>query len=153
MEVSVPTWTSGTAHLVFRYTDGSNYLRFGGTVAGQALLEQVVAGVATTISTADDNQGLFTLAEGDTLAVRTRGSVIEGYVNGRLAVCVSDTTQENATIIGLRLTTNVPRLNNFHVIASGFTQTYTLERGRNGAASYHKAETPILINRTPYRGI
>lgn len=153
IEVSVPTWTSGTAHIVFRYTDGSNYLRWGGTVGAVAALEQVVAGAATTISTAEDNQGLFTLAEGDALAVRCQGSVIEGYVNGRLAVCVSDTTQENATIIGLRLTTNVPRLDNFFAASSGFTQTYTVERGRNGDASYHKAETPILLNRTPYRGL
>lgn len=153
LEVTVPTWTSGTAHLVFRYTDGSNYLRFGGTVAGQALLEQIVAGVATTISTAEDNQGLFTLAAGDTLAVRCNGSVIEGYVNGRLAVCVSDTTQESATIVGLRLTTNVPRLNNFYAASAGFTQTYTVERGRNGATSYHKSETPVFLNRTPYRGM
>lgn len=153
MEVAVPTWTSGTAHLVFRYTDTSNYLRFGGTVGSQALLEQVVAGVATTISTAEDNQGLFTLAAGDTLAIRCKGSIIEGYVNGRLAVCVSDTTQQSATIIGLRLTTNVPRLNNFFAVASNFTQTYTVERGRNGAGFYHKSEAPVVLHRTPYRGM
>jgi hypothetical protein len=153
MEVTVPTWTSGTAHLVFRYTDGSNYLRFGGTVAGQATLEQVVAGVATSIAVADDNQGLFTLAAGDTLAISCHDSVIEGYVNGRLAVSVSDTTQESATIIGLRLTTNVPRLNNFYADAFNFTQTYTVERGRNGAASYHKANTSVFLSRTPYRGL
>lgn len=153
LEVTVPTWTSGTAHLVFRYTDGSNYLRFGGTVAGQALLEQIVAGVATTIATAEDNQGLFTLAAGDTLAVRCNGSVIECFVNGRLAICVSDTTQESATIVGLRLTTNVPRLNNFYAASAGFTQTYTVERGINGAASYHRANATVFLNRTPYRGL
>lgn len=153
MQVSVPTWTSGTAHLVFRFTDTSNYLRWGGTVGSVAALEQVVAGAATTIGTAEDNQGLFTLAAGDDLAVRCNGSVIECFVNGRLALCVSDTTQESATGVGLRLTTNVPRLNDFHVIAAGPDQTFTVERGRNGAASYHGSSAEVALNRTPYRGM
>lgn len=153
MEVSVPTWTSGTANLVFRFTDTSNYLRFGGTVATAAILEQVVAGVATTIATADDDQGQFTLAAGDTLAVRCNGSVIECFVNGRMALCVSDTTQESATRVGLRLTTNVPRLNDFYVEAAGPNQTFRVERGRNGAAAYHKSGASIALNQTPFRGL
>ena len=154
VQFEIPVWSAGDVQLVFRFTDTSNYLRFGGTIGGTATLEQVVAGAATTIAVADDDQGLFLLSAADVLAVRCNGSVIECFVNGILALCVSDTTQESATRVGMRINTSIAtRIDNFYLETTSATQTFTVERGINGAAAPHRSASSVALLNTPFRGV
>lgn len=151
LSMTVSTWASGEAFLVFRYTDTSNYMRFGGTVGAAATLITRSAGADTATDTADGTDGL--LAAGDVLRVRCNGSVIECFRNDRLILCVSRTTNETATRVGMRLATTAPRLNDFYFQESGVTQELSVERGYNAAASYHKAGAKVALTNTPYRGM
>ena len=135
----------------FRYTDGSNRLRFGGTVATAAVLTVISGGVSTRTVTADDTY--FTLAAGDRLTVRCTGSVIECFVNGALAICVTETTQQSATRIGLQTATTAPRFDDFYFNSTTSTQTVQITRGRNGVSVPHEGDTSIALYRAPYRGV
>lgn len=151
MEVEVPVWGSGEAFLVFRYTDSSNYYRWGGTVATDAVFVTRNAGVDTTI-TPDINGDDWVLAAGDKLAVRCQGSVIECYRNGKLAMTISDST-ESGTGIGVRTSTTVPRFDEFYFQEQMQEQVITVERGYNGAAAYHKRDAAVALGNPPYRGL
>jgi hypothetical protein len=151
LAVTMSTWASGEGWLNFRYTDGSNRLRFGGTVATAAVLTVISGGVSTRTVTADDDH--FTLAAGDRLSVRCTGSVIECFVNGALAICVTETTQQSATRIGLQTATTAPRFNDFYFNSATSPQTVQVTRGRNGVSVPHAGESPVVLYRSPYRGV
>jgi hypothetical protein len=151
LEVTVPVWTSGEAFLVFRYTDTSNYVRWGGTVGSDPVLVVRNGGVDTTY-TMDANGDDHTLAAGDVLAVRCTGSVIECFANGVLVICISDNT-EQGTGIGVRTSTDVPRFDDFYFQESALTQQIQVERGYNGVTAYHKTDADIRLARPPVRGL
>lgn len=148
--VTVSSWASGEAFLVFRHTDASNYIRWGGTVGSAATLIVRDAAVETTY-TADDT--FFTLAAGDTLAVRCQGSVIECFVNGALALTVSNTAEQSATRVGMRLATTAPRLDNFSLDVAHSAQTLTVTRSVNGVVSSHAAGQDVVLWDRPTRGL
>lgn len=151
LKVTMSTWASGEGWLVFRFTDTSNYIRWGGTVATAAQLNIISGGVTTRTVTADSS--MFTLAAGDVLEVRCNGSVIECFINGILAVCVTDTTQQSATRIGMRTATTAPRFNDFSFDPGTGPQTMTVVRGVNGITAPHAAGTAVKLYRPPYRGL
>jgi hypothetical protein len=75
-------------------------------------------------------------------------------VNGILALCVSDTTQESASRVGMRINTSTAtRIDNFYLEATSATQTFTVERGINGAAAPHRSESSVSLLNTPFRGV
>lgn len=152
VSVTVSSWASGTAAVVFRFTDTSNYIWWGGTVGADATLN-VVSGGATTTYTPDVNGSDWVLAAGDKLSARCNGSVIECFINDKLAICISETDNQSATSVGMRLTTTVPRLDDFYVQAAQALQDIRVERGHNGAAAAHKSNTDVRLYRAPYRGL
>jgi len=151
-EVTVSSWASGTAALVFRYTDANNHIWWGGTVGATATLNIVVAGVTTTW-TPDSGGADFTLAAGDTLSATCSGSVIIVYRNGKQALCISTSANQSASRVGMRLTTTVPRLDNFYLKDNTGPQRLQVIRGINGAASRHVGGADIVLWQTPTRGI
>lgn len=154
VSVTVSTWPAATeAWINFRYTDTNNRWRWGGTLADDARLEKVVAGVVTSID-ADPSGNDFVLAQGDKLTARAHGSVIEVFINDVLALCVSDTFNESSTLVGMQTDTNSVRLDNFVWISSTPRQTFTVTRGVGpSTGAYHKAGAEIALYKTPYRGL
>lgn len=151
LEVAMSSWASGEGWLNFRFTDTNNRIRFGGTVGGGAQCQIISGGVTTRTATADT--GVFPLAAGDLLQVRAQGSVIECYVNNRLALTLTDTTNLTATRVGIQTATTVPRFNNFTFDPLADPQTFTVVRGVNGVTAPHPSGTPVKLNDTPYRGL
>lgn len=151
LSVEVPTWASGTAELVFRFTDTSNYLRFGGTVGGTATFVITNGGVATLTLVADSVLGL--LAAGQKLSVRCNGSVTECFINDRLVICTADIAHQSATRVGMRLTTTAPRMDNFMFDAAQSPQYMQVTRGVNDLAAPHDAGAEIRLWEPPYRGL
>ena len=153
VSVEVPVWASGTAAVVFRFTDTSNYIWWGGTVGTDATLN-IVSGGATTTYTPDVNESDFVLAAGDKLSARCNGSVVEVFRNDILALTISTTTNETATRVGMRLTTTAPRLENFYAEQVQSLQTFTVTRGVGGStARTHKAGSAVVLYQSPYRGL
>lgn len=150
LSVSIPTWASGDSWLNFRFTDGSNRVRFGGTLAAAAQLQVIDGGatVRTVVADATD----FTLAAGDRLRVRATGSVIECFVNDVLALCVSDDT-EAGTRVGLQTAVTTTRFEDFYFNTGDTQQSFVVERGVNGAAAAHKTDAKLTMLRAPYRGL
>lgn len=153
VSVEVPVWASGDAQVIFRHTDNSNYCRWGGTVGTDASLQIISGGSTALTATPDVNGSDWVLAAGDKLSVRCNGSVIECFVNDKLALTVSDTTQQTATRVGMRVSTSAPRFDNFYVQAAQALQDIRVERGYNGAAAAHKSNADIRLYRAPYRGL
>lgn len=153
VSMEVPVWASGDAALVFRFTDTNNYIRWGGTVGGNATLVIVSGGVATATYEADRQGGSFTLAAGDKLSARYIGSVIEVFHNDILALCISDATNQTGTQVGMYLTTTAPRIDNFYVKVFAALQDIQVERGYNAAAAAHKANAQVSLYQSPYRGL
>ena len=155
--VEVPVWPSGVAQILFRTTtDGTaenTHCRWGGTVGADAALEFVVATALTRTVTPDINGSDWALAAGDKLSVRCNGSVIECFINDKLALCISETDNQTLTGVGLRTTDTAVRFDNFYVQAAQALQDIQVERGYNGAAAAHKSEAPISLYRSPYRGL
>lgn len=151
LHVSVPTWASGEAFLVFRFTDTSNYMRWGGTVGAAATLITRSGGVDTATVTCE--AAAWTLAAGDKLSARCHGSVIEVFRNDKLALTVTDTTNQSATLVGMRLATTAPRLDNFALDSASGPQVFTVTRGVNGVTLPHKAGSDVKLYQTPYRGL
>lgn len=151
LEVTMSTWASNQGWLNFRFTDNSNRIRWGGTVATAAQLNIVSGGATVRTVTADAT--LFTLAAGDKLGVRCNGSVIECFVNDKLAICISDTTQMTATRIGLQTDNTAPRFNDFRFYPGTGPQEITVTRGVNGVTAPLVAGTAIELFRPPYRGL
>jgi len=154
VSVTVSTWPAATeAWINFRFSDTSNRWRWGGTLADDARLEKVVAGVVTSTD-ADPSGNDFVLAQGDKLTARCHGTVIEVFVNDVLALCISDSFNDDATIVGLQTATNTVRFNNFVWIGSNPRQQFTVTRGVGpSTAVYHKAGADIALYKTPYRGL
>lgn len=148
LDVEVDVWASGDAWLVFRFSDTSNYLRWGGTVAGFATFE-VVSGGATTRTDISS----VTLAVADELKVRCTGSVIELYVNDAIALIVTETTNQTNTRVGLRTSTTAPRFDNFTYNFSNGPQTFNVTRSVNGVTATHVAGTPVSLYNKPYRAL
>ena len=150
-------WPSGVAQILFRTTtDGTaenTHCRWGGTVGADAALEFVVATALTRTVTPDINGSDWALAAGDKLSVRCNGSVIECFINDKLALCISETDNQTLTGVGLRTTDTAVRFDNFYVQAAQALQDIQVERGYNGAAAAHKSEAPISLYRSPYRGL
>lgn len=154
VSVEVPTWpATREAWINFRYSDSSNRWRWGGTLADDARLEKVVAGVVTSYD-ADADGNNFVLAAGDKLSARAHGSVIEVFVNDVLALCISDTFNESATLVGLQTANNDTRFNNFRWISANPDQELTVTRGVGAStAVHHKAGADVALYKTPYRGL
>lgn len=153
VSVTVSTWASGTAGVVFRFTDTSNFWWFGGTVGGEPSLNDVTGGSTTSYSVGGVPSSRNTLVAGDKLRVRAHGSVIECFRNDILVLTLSSTTRSSATLVGMYLTTTAPRLNNFTWLSSDPDQTLTVTRGVNGRSDPHKAGASVKLFQTPYRGI
>lgn len=151
VSMEVPVWASGEAFLVFRFTDTSNYIRWGGTVGAAASLIIRSGGADTRTETCETNA--YTLAAGDKLSARYNGSVIEVFRNDKMALCITDTTQMTAGRIGMRLATTAPRIDNFYIETSEATQNFTVTRAVNGVSQSHKAGAAIELYQKPYRGL
>jgi F5/8 type C domain-containing protein len=148
LDVEVDVWTAGDAWLVFRFTDTSNYLRFGGTFGAAAQFDAVVAGVTTrTDITAN------ILAQADELKVRCEGSVIEMFINDVLVLTVSETSNSTGTRVGLRTTSTNPRFDNFSYSQAASPQTFTVTRSVNGVTAAHPAGTAVSLYNRPYRAL
>lgn len=150
---TVSSWASGAAGVVFRLSDTSNYWWFGGTVGSNATLNSVIAGATTTYQVAGTDGATFVLAAGDKLSVRAHGSVIECFRNGILFMTKSSASLQTNTLVGMYLTTTVPRINNFTWINSDPDQTLTVTRGVNGVSATHRAGATVKLYQTPYRGV
>lgn len=157
VSVEVPTWPSGGAWVLFRTTTDSaaenTHIRWGGTVGSDAALEFVVASAVTRTVTPDVNGSDWVLAAGDKLSARCNGSVVEVFINDKLAACVSETTNEDLTGVGMRTTDTAVRFDNFYVQAAQALQDIQVERGYNGAAAAHKSDADVRLYRAPYRGL
>lgn len=157
VSVTVPTWPSGTAAIIFRAAGGgaaeNDFVRWGGVVGSLPVLDFVVASVVTRTETPDSGASDFTLAAGDTLSARAHGSVVEVFHNGILALCVSETDNETRTQVGLRTTDTAVRFENFTWIKSEPRQTWTVTRGVNGTSAAHKAGAELVLWKPPYRGL
>lgn len=135
--------------IVFRFSNTTNYWRWGGTLGATMNLEKVVAGVATA-HLADTR---FVAAQGDTLSVTCLGSVIEVMHNGRTALTVTDSFNQTATLHGMRTTTNDVRLDNFELRVRRPRQLFTVTRGVGPTdAAYHLGLSEIHLYKKPYRG-
>jgi hypothetical protein len=148
LSVTMSTWTSGDASLVFRFTDTSNYCRWGGTVGSVAELVFVVAGVATRTELSS-----VTLAAGDLLSVRCNGSVVECFVDDVMVLCVSETDNQSGTRVGMRTGSIVPRFNNFTFVDVLSPQSLTVVRGVDGVSAPHQARVPLSLYNRPYRAL
>lgn len=148
LDVEVDVWTSGDAWLVFRFSDTSNYLRFGGTVGGSPQFDVVSGGVVTRTDVAT-----ATLAQADELRVRCTGSVIECFVDDLLVLCVTETTHQTNTRVGMMTTSTVPRFDNFTYSFAVSPQTFTVTRAVNGVSSAHAAGTAVSLYNRPYRAL
>ena len=154
VSVSVPTWPSGTAQILFRAAGGgaaeNDFVRWGGTVGSAPSLDFVVASAVTRTETADSD---FILVAGDKLSARCNGSVVEVFVNDVLALCVTETDNEARTQVGMRLTTTAPRMENFYFRESKETQEIQVERGYNEAAAAHKSQAAVRLYPDTRRGL
>lgn len=150
VSLEVPSWSSDTAHVVFRAVDSTDYIRWGGTVGSAPNLSTVVSSSVDTSVDADSTQ--FTLAAGDKLSVRCTGSIIECFHNDILALTVSLSTHQTETRVGMRLTTDVPRLDNFELDVAHSPQTFTVTRGVNGVSVPHTSGAVVELYQKPYRG-
>ena len=148
LDVEVDVWASGDAWLVFRFTDTSNYLRWGGTVGAAAQFDVISGGVTTRTDISD-----AVLAVADELKVRCNGSVIELFVNDVLKLTVSTTTNLTATRVGLRTSTTAPRFDNFTYNLSNGPQTFNVTRAVNGVSAAHPAGTAVSLYNKPYRAL
>lgn len=148
VDVEVDVWTSGDAWIVFRFSDTSNYLRWGGTVGGVGTFEVVSGGAVTRTELSS-----VTLAQADELKVRCTGSVIECFIDDLMVLTVTETTNMTATRVGMRTTSTVPRFDNFSYSLAASPQTFTVTRSVNGVSSYHPAGTPVTLYSRPYRAI
>lgn len=148
LDVEVDVWTSGDAWLVFRFSDTSNYLRFGGTVGGNPQFDVVSGGVTTRTDIA-----WVTLAQADELKVSCTGSVIEMFINDLPVLTVTETTHQTNTRVGMRTTSTVPRFDNFSYSLSRSPQTFTVTRAVNGVSATHPAGTAVALYNRPYRAL
>ena len=148
LEVTMSTWTSGDASLVFRFTDTSNYCRWGGTVGSVGELVFVVAGVATRTELSS-----VTLVAGDLLSVRCNGSVVECFIDDVMVLCVTETDNQSGTRVGMRTGSIVPRFNNFTFTDVLSPQTMTVTRGVDGVTAPHQAGSALSLYNRPYRAL
>lgn len=151
LAVTVSTWPSGEAWLNFRFSDTNNRLRFGGTVGSAATFEVVSGGVVTRSDMTDSTY--FTLADDDRLSVRTNGSVIEMFINGELALCVTESTNIAGTRVGMQTQSTAVRFNNFSYDYAISPQTLTVTRGVNGVSAPHVSGTEVTLYQRPYRAL
>lgn len=152
VSMKVTTWTSDEASIVFRWSDTNNYWFLGGTVGGALTLTKKVAGVNTTFTVGAIGPS-WTLAVNDTIKARAHGSVIECFRNGVLMMTISDTFNSSATVVGMRVSTLVPRLDNFVWIRDTPRQTLTVTRAVNGRQYAHKGGSAVKLYQVPYRGV
>lgn len=148
LDVEVDVWTAGDAWLVFRFTDTSNYLRFGGTFGAAARFEAVVGGVTTRTDISAN-----ILAQADELRVRCAGSVIETFINDELVLTITETAQQAATRVGMRTASTNPRFDNFTYSEAASPQTFTVTRAVNGVTASHPAGTAVSLYNRPYRAL
>lgn len=155
VSVTVPTWPSGSAAIIFRAAGGgaaeNDFVRWGGTVGSAPVLDFVVATAVTRSETPDGTD--FVLAAGDKLSARCNGSVVEVFVNDLLALCVSETDNQTLTQVGMRTTDTAVRFDNFRFRESALTQELQVERGYNGAAAAHKSQAEVALFDDPRRGL
>ena len=148
LDVEVDVWTAGDAWLVFRFSNTSNYLRWGGTFGGFAQFEVVVAGVTTRTDISD-----VTLAATDELKVRCTGSVIELSVDDEIALIVHESSHTTNTRVGMMTASTNPRFDNFTFDYQNSPQTFTVTRSQNGVVATHKAGTAVSLYNKPYRAL
>jgi hypothetical protein len=99
--------TTGTRCVVARYSDNSNFYRYG-IFAGVLALQKVVAGVATTISTPTG-----TITSGMSIGIRCSGSTIDLYLNHLLVATVRDTALAAGTKAGIQDNSATSRYDTF----------------------------------------
>ncbi|HKZ21168.1 MAG TPA: discoidin domain-containing protein [Acidimicrobiia bacterium] len=148
-EVTMSSFASGSASIVFRAIDQNTRCRFGGTVGTTPDLVFRVGGVDTRTEPASG----YTLAAGDKLGIRAQGSVVQAFINDILVLTVSETDNMAETRVGMLVTTTVPRFNNFSFDPGTGPQTLTVERGINGVTAHHNQGAEVELWRPPYRGL
>jgi hypothetical protein len=134
----------------FRYSDNPNRWRFGGTEGATCRLEKIVAGAVTSYTGPTG----FTIAQGDRLVVRCHGTVIEAFLNGRQAFCITDTFNQTATMVGMQIAVNDVRLDDFSWVDDTPRQTFLSTRGVGVTdAKPHRAGSAVKLFKPPYRGL
>lgn len=149
LEMTIPVWTAGSAFIVFRFLDVDNRARWGGTFGAAPDIVWRVGGVNVRTETASG----YTLAAGDKLGVRCRGSVVEVFQNDILILTATESSLINETTVGMLSTSTNPRIDNFTYKPGNYPQTATVVRGVNGITAHHPAGTPVELNQRPYRGL
>lgn len=94
--------------LNFRYTDSSNFWRFGADF-GTMKFQKVVSGSVTELLTTTH------IAAGDRFCVWCNGNDIWVGVNGQRRALVTDSAHASATVVGLQTNNTTPRFRNFMV--------------------------------------
>lgn len=148
LDVEVDVWPSGDAWLVFRFSNTSNYLRFGGTVGAVAQFQVVSGGVTTRTESTS-----VILAVADELKVRCTGTVIEMFINDIMVMTVTESANLTNTRVGMRATTTAPRFDNFTYSQASSPQPFTVTRSVNGVVASHPAGTGVSLYNKPYRAL
>lgn len=101
--------------VIGRLQDASNYWRFGHPNGSVWNLQKVVAGGVTAVGVVPS---ITAPANGARVGMRMVGSRVQGLVNGRVVIEVTDATFNTQTKFGIQCATTVERFDNFTVRAA-----------------------------------
>ena len=106
--LEIVTPDNSSQYGICRYTDGSNFVRFGQIGAGTYCIQNIVAGAVATNLTSTTNA-----AAGDHVALVCSGSTVTLYVNGQVLLTGSGsgwTSNQSATGVGLQMAGTTGRI-------------------------------------------